>query len=186
MTRCVFRSHWAFYGCGGLRNTQGASQPHLVRCTLVTNAAPYSGAIYNRVNAIVPIDASILALDTQGGAIYSTSAATATAACSDVFRNAGSDWSGCIAGRVGSNNNRSLSPLFSYNARHEPSLHMVLIIVYDAAGGSWGSLGGRSRRTGLVFHARWGGSPASSGSEPTGTRMREPIEAAGLASSDLR
>jgi predicted outer membrane repeat protein len=149
VTGCVFRGNWARWGgggmynysasptledCifdgntsdnwgGGLHNSQPASQPHLSRCTFVANAAPYGGAIYNRADADVTVDASILAFNGQGGAVTCITAATTSLTCSDVFQNAGGDWTGCIAGQGALNNNMSVDPLFCDAANHDMTLH---------------------------------------------------------------
>lgn len=58
------------------------------------------------------IENSILAYSMQGEAVYCGSGVTIAVTCSDVYGNAGGDWTGCIADQYGINGNIGEDPLF--------------------------------------------------------------------------
>ncbi|MBP6875250.1 MAG: C39 family peptidase [Candidatus Eisenbacteria bacterium] len=146
---CIFRNNWGHWGGGGmynysasptvtgclfdgnssdawggaLHNTQAGSQPHLAHCTFFGNAAPNGGAVYNRADAAVTAENTILSFSSSGGAVYCLSPSAMTLVCSDVYGNVGGDWTGCIAGQAGVNGNFSADPLFCEPAAGDFRLH---------------------------------------------------------------
>jgi predicted outer membrane repeat protein len=123
LTECVFEGNSSDNWGGGLHNSQAGSQPLLIHCTFYGNAAPYGGGIYNRVNAQLTAENTIIAFGSVGAAVYCVAPSSATLTCCDVYGNAGGDWTGCLAGQEGMNGNLSADPFFCDPTVHDFSLH---------------------------------------------------------------
>jgi hypothetical protein len=82
----------------------------LASCTIAGN--PSTGLIVDGdVDAIV--ENTIIAFNDPGEAVLCADvSSTVTLSCSDLFGNAGGDWTGCIASQAGTAGNLSADPLF--------------------------------------------------------------------------
>jgi hypothetical protein len=91
----------------------GASRPALSGVTCIYNSAPTGGGIYLTGGSVPAISATIIAFNTSGGAVVPrTSADVPALGCSNIFGNAGGDWTGLVAGQFGVNGNFSADPVF--------------------------------------------------------------------------
>jgi len=120
---CIFDGNTCDHWGGGLHNTQIDSQPTVVGCTFHGNGAPAGSGIYNRVDAQVAIENTTIAFGTEGEAVYCGGESTAILTCSDVYGNAGGDWSGYLAGQEALRDNFSADPLFCDAAAGNLWLH---------------------------------------------------------------
>ncbi len=136
--RCVFRSNWANWAAGALYFNNGSaiieeclflqnsssnwggavhvnnaySEPLFTACTFQDNRAPQGGAFYLRNGAMATVVRSIIAGGTQGAATHCITGGFVSLICSDVWGNAGGDYTGCLAGLNGFSGNISVDPLF--------------------------------------------------------------------------
>ena len=137
---CEFKRNTSANWGGAIHSNYSESVVSASYCTLLENAAPYGGAVYDRGGARFDSETSTFyanAATAAGGAIYNTGAGsssslgttilsfssagaavscasggTATLSCCDVYGNAGGDWIGCIAGQDVLRGNMCLDPLF--------------------------------------------------------------------------
>ncbi len=136
--RSVFTGNTSDYWGGAVHNRYSTSAPNFTDCLMTGNSAPEGGAVYDRDGAtpsymtctfsgnsspdggaIKSLDGSmvslvrcIVAFSSQGAAVSSDGTSTFTAFCSDIFGNAGGDYTGPLAGQLGTNDNISSDPLF--------------------------------------------------------------------------
>jgi hypothetical protein len=87
----------------------------MLNCTLALNSTTMDEgaavALYD--SSVAMIEATILALSTDGSAVFCDNGGSIAAlACTDIYGNAGGDWVGCIADQHGINGNFSADPLF--------------------------------------------------------------------------
>jgi hypothetical protein len=108
---CVIAGNVATEGGGGAHCLE---EGVFERCTFVGNTAPAGSAIQVQRNlpAETRVENSILALGLGGAAVACSGQHTVRITCSDVFGNAGGDWTGCIASQYGVNGNIALDPMF--------------------------------------------------------------------------
>ncbi|MCK4413438.1 MAG: right-handed parallel beta-helix repeat-containing protein [Candidatus Eisenbacteria sp.] len=130
---CLFESNLATEGgglyCGGLADplveectfdadtaaSGGAvfcdvgSSPRLTNCTLVRNRSSTGAGVAISLIALPIIENTIIAFSISGAAV---SGSGATFSCSDLYGNAGGDWTGLIADQYGVDGNFSLGPQF--------------------------------------------------------------------------
>jgi hypothetical protein len=139
LTDCVFAGNTAGAG-GGASFWYCASAPYpiLTRCSFLSNSSSGeggalfyfachstvasstlfdSGSFYDAVSlvhrSVVSLDNTIIAFGNQGAAIYvEGGGAEAILGCCDIYGNAGGDWTGSIAGQLGTNGNFSADPCF--------------------------------------------------------------------------
>jgi len=92
------------------------SGPQLLRCTFVANAATapdVAGAcIESASHSPVFVTNAILCFSPQGQAVRCVGGGGVTLTCSDIFGNAGGDWTDGIADQAGRRGNFSADPLF--------------------------------------------------------------------------
>jgi hypothetical protein len=85
-------------------------------CTFAGNAVYKSfhggGGLAFLGDANVVMQNTLIAFNDSGGAVYCSGANNLTLICCDVYGNVGGDWTGCIAGLAGINNNFSADPRF--------------------------------------------------------------------------
>jgi len=118
---CCFRENTATYG-GGIACR--SSEPTVLGCTFADNAAStQGGGIYSYYFSSVTVGNTIIASSSDGEAVYCTYGGSAALSCSDVYGNAGGDWTGCISGQDGSNGNISEDPMFCSAAADDYSIN---------------------------------------------------------------
>lgn len=99
---------------GGAIEVQGPAPAPAVTVTgstIVANTGLNNGGGL-RLTIPVQIANTIIAFGTQGEAIACSGAGVGVMSCTDIFDNAGGDWTSCIADQVGINGNFSLDPGF--------------------------------------------------------------------------
>jgi hypothetical protein len=109
---CVFDGNAATEG-GALALLD--CSPSITNCTFHASDATLGGSIYiwrQSLPSDALIDKTIIAFGVAGEAVVCAGGATAEVSCSDVFGNAGGDWTGCLAGQLGQDGNISEDPLF--------------------------------------------------------------------------
>lgn len=75
-------------------------------CTFCRNTATVQGsAFYGAATSDIEVTQSIISHGLGAEVVSCNSGTTATLTCSDVYENFGGDWTGCIAGQLGSNGN---------------------------------------------------------------------------------
>ncbi len=109
---CTFDANDAA-GDGGALSVWGAvpSSVTLSGCTLIGNAAPLGGGIWVR-EIPIEIENTILAFGREGEAVTCAGSGLAAMSCTNIYGNAGGDWTGCIADQLGINGCFSADPLF--------------------------------------------------------------------------
>jgi hypothetical protein len=100
MNSCTFYGNWATNGPAGLELRQS-----------------------NSIGAVAHIQGTIFAFSSQGSAVLCDALSSATLFCSDVYGNAGGDWTGCLVGQLGANGNMSADPLFCDPGGRDFTLH---------------------------------------------------------------
>ena len=111
---CIFNRNSATQ-TGGAIYSQSNAVVRLVNCTLHANAGVGAGVsvreyLGNPGHAV--IENTIIAFSPLGEAVSCDATSTAQITCSDVFGNAGGDWTGCIASQLGENGNIAADPRF--------------------------------------------------------------------------
>ncbi|MFH1845858.1 MAG: right-handed parallel beta-helix repeat-containing protein [bacterium] len=92
---------------------QYAQMPEFYNCTFAANQAAVGGSFFcSNLNGFPILENSIVAFGLEGGAFYSSASEIPTFVCCDVFGNAGGDWTGDLAGLLGTSGNISEDPLF--------------------------------------------------------------------------
>ena len=110
VTHCIFSGNEASVSGGGAL-CEGWSFPIFLNCTFFGNSAP--DATICMKDAAEPIlYASIVAFGTAGSAVSCEDTSSVTVACTDIYGNAGGDWTGCIASQAGELGNLCEDPLF--------------------------------------------------------------------------
>jgi hypothetical protein len=107
---CTFDGNTAWTAGGGVSATLATVS--IGTSTFHANAAPDGAALAGDLESVYALDASILAFSPSGNAVWCDSTSVATAACCDVFGNAGGDWTGALAGQDGAAGNFAANPLF--------------------------------------------------------------------------
>ncbi len=112
ISACTFAHNLAGNKGGGMFFVDHA-QATVLACTLVENGGTSGGGgMGGYDHASVILQNTIIAYSTSGSAVYCGTGATVTAACCDLYLNAGGDWVGGVAGQGGLSGNLSLDPLF--------------------------------------------------------------------------
>lgn len=82
-------------------------------CTFAENTAfGAGGGLHLEGDASVTVEATVIAHAAAGAAVDCTGNGAATLSCSNLFGNAGGDWTGCVASQAGAAGNLSADPLF--------------------------------------------------------------------------
>lgn len=117
-TDCLFARNEA--PSGGALRLAGSGVAVLVGCALVENSASVQGSgIFGEGQSAAILDRTLIAFG-SGAAVVCAGSAWADITCTNVFGNAGGDWTGCIASEFGADGNFSADPEFC-----------------DASGGDW-------------------------------------------------
>jgi hypothetical protein len=115
LTRCLFARNVA-QSWGGAIDCEAQSVPILESCTLVQNRATDGGGLFATSDCMISLHSTIVAFNTDGGGLYiQANPGTPTSIaldCSDVFGNAGGDYSGLSQNQTGLDGNISDDPLF--------------------------------------------------------------------------
>jgi hypothetical protein len=135
---CVFYANRASQG-GGIY-CDAASPVFVTNCSFGWNEASSAGGCV-WTQSPVTVDGSILALCQTGNAVVCDGAGSATLTCTDVFRNAGGDWTGCISGQSGTAGNLSVDPLFCHIGSGDLHLAAVSPCLSAPGCGLLGALG---------------------------------------------
>jgi hypothetical protein len=115
---CTFARNsiiWPEYGSGGGLSVWGGNC-RLFRCTVVANESGGAGSgLYFETPITLEITNCIIARG-DGEAVTGWAGGDVTVQCTDIFGNAGGDWTGPIAGFAGINGNLNVDPQFCGDA----------------------------------------------------------------------
>ncbi|MFH1279055.1 MAG: T9SS type A sorting domain-containing protein [Candidatus Eisenbacteria bacterium] len=136
-TRCLFAGNSAVRG--GAIDAAGATVA-LHRCTLAGCSAP-GGMLFLDGFSALTAENVLIASGLAGAAVQCEAGASATFTCSDLWGNAGGDWTGCVAGQEGTNGNISLDPRFCRPASGNFKVRRGSPCVADSACGVIGAYG---------------------------------------------
>ncbi|MBN1884346.1 MAG: T9SS type A sorting domain-containing protein [Candidatus Krumholzibacteriota bacterium] len=110
VTGCSFFGNTASEG-GGMY-LRGNVQATFTGCSVAGNTTTGGGgAVSVLVNADPVFENCLLAYDHDGPGVHVDETSTASFSCSDIYGNAGGDWTGSIAGQLGVSGNISENPL---------------------------------------------------------------------------
>jgi hypothetical protein len=111
--RCRVSGNSAGYGGAAAFHLAGTT-PSFTSCTFYANYVTISGGTIRSGDSAVPeFDRCIIASGAYGSAVECVNAgSTPVFTCSDIYGNAGGDWTGCISGQAGTSGNFSSDPLF--------------------------------------------------------------------------
>ncbi len=112
---CVLVANSASARGGGLYAGDQAALS-LTRCTLAFNEGVTAGGIALATMSSLNLQHSIIAFSPAGEAVELRFASTASVSCSDLFGNAGGDWTGALAALAGQAGNLGLDPEFCGDA----------------------------------------------------------------------
>jgi predicted outer membrane repeat protein len=154
---CVFSSNSAS-ARGGAVYCVNYGEAHLLDCTLSDNRCDNgAGGVECWAYAAAELENTILAFSTQGPAVFCNVAGSVTLTCSDVYGNAGGDWTGCIASQAGVNGNISADPRFCDRPGGDYTLESGSPCL-DAPGcGLVGALGQGCEGPTAIEETTWGG-----------------------------
>jgi len=109
-TGCLFTDNSA--PTGGALYHRNETTPSYTSCTFVGNFADNGAVLYTRTSAFTNLIRCILAFSPDGAAVTWDGTGTVNAFCSDVYGNAGGDWTGPLGGQLGTNDNFAENPVF--------------------------------------------------------------------------
>ena len=90
-----------------------ASRGSIASSTLAFDSGSFGGGVSLRDSSTVTLDNTIIGFGTSGEAVLCEDAGSVPVlACSDIFGNAGGDWTACIADQLGINGCFAADPLF--------------------------------------------------------------------------
>jgi len=112
---CVLLANSASARGGGIYAGDHAALA-LTRCTLAWNEGATGGGLALATMSSLELTNAIIAFAPAGEAVELRYASTASVSCSDLFGNAGGDWTGALAGLAGLDGNLSLDPEFCGDA----------------------------------------------------------------------
>jgi predicted outer membrane repeat protein len=110
VSRCTFARNSASYRGGGLYCGLGTCV--ISGSTFCLNSADDDGGGIACRDGILDLSGTIVAFSSKGEAVFLDEGASAFVMCSDLFGNAGGDWTGPIEDQLGVNGNISEDPLF--------------------------------------------------------------------------
>jgi hypothetical protein len=107
---CVlFRNSAVFGGGGYFLNSRGS----ISSSTFAFNSGSFGGGVALRDTSNVTLDNIVIGFGTSGEAVFCEDAGNVPVlSCSDIFGNAGGDWTGCIEDQYGINGCFAADPLF--------------------------------------------------------------------------
>ncbi len=106
---CEFSGNSAEWG-GALDFLDSAGR--LERCTLAANTGQAAGGIALEEASSCELANTIIAFSSQGPAVFLGGSAACLLSCCDLYGNEGGDWTGPIAGQLGTNGNLWADPIF--------------------------------------------------------------------------
>jgi len=110
-TDCLFRENSA--QDGGAIRTSATAAVIVTGCNLYGNSASSRGAgFFGDGSSIILVDRTLVTGSPTGAAAECAGSATMDFTCSDLFGNAGGDWTDCVAGQDSVSGNFSADPLF--------------------------------------------------------------------------
>ncbi len=111
-TQCLFARNTA--NEGGAIWGNGYNEEYSENCTYSENGAPLGGAIYAYANYGSPVTLinTVIANSTEGAGIWAADNVILEISCSDLYGNAGGDWTESFADQVDLNGNFSANPCF--------------------------------------------------------------------------
>jgi pectin methylesterase-like acyl-CoA thioesterase len=135
-----------FNGCTFIRNgadagggvhTRTLCNISIIGCTFYDNycGAGTGGGVYVGENCYVEFENTIIANSSLGEAVGFDPMGAADLSCCDFYGNAGGDWTGFIAGELGSNGNISEDPRFCNPGSNDLTLHSTSACAPDNSGG---------------------------------------------------
>jgi predicted outer membrane repeat protein len=128
---------------GGAIIASNTSAPEVARCTFAENSATspdVAGACIESASySQVVVTTAILSFSPQGQAVRCTTAGSVTLTCSDIFGNAGGDWTDEIASQAALRWNFSADPLFCNIAQDDYGLWNNSPCIREVCGviGAW-------------------------------------------------
>jgi hypothetical protein len=109
------------------------SPPRFTGCTFASNgASEQAGGIYVNNSSSVVLERCILAFSTAGTALAGGQWSTYTLSCTDIYGNAGGDWTAPIADQLAVDGNLSVDPLFCGLASGDLTLDAASSCAADA------------------------------------------------------
>jgi predicted outer membrane repeat protein len=125
LTGCLVAANSA--AAGGALVCWDNSSPQISHCTLSHNSASsVGGGFWCGVESVPVVDKSILTFCGSGAAVHSYDAQSVPVfSCTDIFGNAGGDWTDGIADQYGQSGNISENPLFCDAAAGDYELWMT-------------------------------------------------------------
>ena len=109
---CVFLNNVSGRLAGGVMIWSGFS-PTIRRCTFVGNSAvDQGGALVVWTDSYPTIEQTLIAFHEQNAALYCVNTGLPSFTCSNIYGNAGGDWTGNVSDQLGINGNINLDPLF--------------------------------------------------------------------------
>jgi hypothetical protein len=136
---CVLRENSATSTGGAVGCAEGSIS--LESCTLYGNSATSGSGLSLFSSSEATIQQTIIARGVGGSAVYCLSLSSASVECSDIFGNAGGDYTGCIASYEGVDGNISEDPLFCAPGQGDFGLHPASPCLGAGACGQIGVLG---------------------------------------------
>jgi len=121
LERCVLAANRAGDE-GGALGLRDGGEAELTACTLSGNAAPRGGGLALGGGSTLRMNASILSYSRLGEALSLTGASVALISGSDIYGNAGGDWTGAIAEQAAGAGNFALPPRFEAPAAGDYTL----------------------------------------------------------------
>ena len=115
LENCVIANNVSMHGAGGGIFCGQYSHMTIIGCTIANNAVfsnREGGGIAVSNGSSITVRNSIISGQLYGEAVHCDDRSSATLSCTNVFGNAGGDWTGSIADQATVNGNFSLDPLF--------------------------------------------------------------------------
>ncbi len=144
---CLMTGNSAGTFGGAIRLHYTAAQ--IEGCTLAGNAAPLAAGIYSGPTSSADITRTIIAFSTQGEAAFAAADSTLLFTCSDLYGNAGGDWTGDFAAQLGLDGNISADPQFCGADRGDFHVAVESPCAPDGSGGC-GLIGALAPACGLT------------------------------------
>ena len=118
---------------GSAIHISNANGGNLSNVTIVLNESPpLSGAISCGSSSSFSLQKAIIAFE-QGGSAVRLTGGSISFICSDIYGNAGGDWTGVIAGQLGINNNFYANPLMCDTSSDDFAIQLVSQCTTDSS-----------------------------------------------------
>jgi hypothetical protein len=129
---CTFLDNTSDARGGGISIVSGVVT--IRGCTLSGNSAAEGGGIHGYLESTASIERTIVTFGESGGGVVCDETSTVTVSCSDVYGNAGGDWSGRLAGQEGTQGNLCADPVFCDATGGNYTLSSTSPCLYAACG----------------------------------------------------